>query len=154
MDIKQYQIDRQQDLEAFKAQYGDLKTQYLTYLSQAVQDPEKIQAVLDTNKSLVALVNEFIAESQNKFDAATIQDLTDEILTYQKEYQEIQESTQKAKTAQNILNADTQKLQSMQYQFNIYLLVLGIGILFVIYLIFRVPSTTLPQLSAPLLGAT
>jgi uncharacterized protein (DUF3084 family) len=60
MDIKQYQIDRQQDLEAFKAQYGDLKTQYLTYLSQAVQDPEKIQAVLDTNKSLVALVNSLL----------------------------------------------------------------------------------------------
>ncbi len=154
MDIKQYQNDRRQDLEAFKAQYGDLKTQYLTYLSQAVQDPEKIQSVLDTNKSLVTLVNEFIAESQNKFDASTIQDLTDEILMYQQEYQDIQESTQKAKTAQNILNADTKKLQSMQYQFNIYLLILGIGILFVIYLIFTVPSTSLPQLPRSLPGAT
>ena len=43
MDIKQYQLDREKELQTFKTEYADLKTSYNTYLTQAINDPSKIR---------------------------------------------------------------------------------------------------------------
>jgi hypothetical protein len=145
MDIQQYQLDRQQDFQAFKTQYDDLKAQYISFLNQAVYDSSKIQNVLDINKSLVTLVTEFIGESQDKFDTKTIDDLTQQIILYQQEYQKIKDSREKSKTLINILNKENSRLEFIQSEFNTYLWVLFGCIIFLIILIFRVPSATLPE---------
>jgi hypothetical protein len=145
MDIQQYQLDRQQDFQAFKTQYDDLKAQYISFLNQAVYDSSKIQNVLDINKSLVTLVTEFIAESQDKFDTKTIDDLTQQIILYQQEYQKIKDSREKSKTLINILNKENSRLEFIQSEFNTYLWVLFGCIIFLIILIFRVPSARLPE---------
>jgi len=145
MDIQQYQLDRQQDFQAFKTQYDDLKAQYISLLNQAVYDSSKVQNVLDINKSLVDLVNGFIAESQDKFDSKTIEDLTQQIILYQQEYQKIKHSREKSKTLIDILNKENSRLEYMQSEFNTYLWILFACIVFLIFLIFRVPTVQLPE---------
>jgi hypothetical protein len=146
MDIQKYQTEREQDLQIFKSEYDDLKTQYINHLTEAVYDTSKIQQVLDTNKSLSDLVTKFISETQTKFDTTTLQKLNDEIIAYQKEYQEIQNSQKKAKTLKDILNKENSKLDSIQTEFTQYLWYLFGAILILILLIFIAPSTNLPEL--------
>jgi hypothetical protein len=145
MDIRQYQLDRQQDFQAFKTQYDDLKARYISSLTQAVYDSSKVQDVLDANKSLVTLVTDFIAESQDKFDTKTIEDLTQQIILYQQEYQKIKDSREKSKTLIEILNKENSRLEYIQTEFNTYLWILFGCIVFLIFLIFRVPSVKLPE---------
>jgi hypothetical protein len=145
MDIRQYQLDREQDFQAFKTQYDDLKARYISSLTQAVYDSSKVQDVLDANKSLVTLVTDFIAESQDKFDTKTIEDLTQQIILYQQEYQKIKDSREKSKTLIEILNKENSRLEYIQTEFNTYLWILFGCIVFLIFLIFRVPSVKLPE---------
>ena len=145
MDIRQYQLDREQDFQAFKTQYDDLKARYISSLTQAVYDSSKVQDVLDANKSLVTLVTDFIAESQDKFDTKTIEDLTQQIILYQQEYQKIKDSREKSKTLIEILNKENSRLEYIQTEFNTYLWILFACIVFLIFLIFRVPSVKLPE---------
>jgi hypothetical protein len=152
MDIQVYQENREKDMKAFKSEYDDLKAQYARYLADSVYDPSNIDQVLETNKLLVELVNKFIAESQNKFDAKTIQDLTQQIISYQKEYQEIQTSQQQTKTLKNILNKENISLTNIQSEFNTYLWIFFGCILILILLIFTVPSGYLPELPSPQLS--
>jgi hypothetical protein len=139
MDIKQYQLDREKELQTFKTEYADLKTSYNTYLTQAINDPSKISAVLEVNKSLSDHVQKFIGDSQNKSDIP-IEELTKEILSYQKEYQQISDSQQQQKTMKDILNKENSRLDSIQFEFNIFLGILFLCIIIVIILIFKVPQ--------------
>jgi hypothetical protein len=152
MDIQQYQENREKDMQAFKSEYDDLKAQYARYLADSVYDPSNIDQVLETNKLLVELVNKFIAESQNKFDAKTIQDLTQQIISYQKEYQEIKTSQQQTVTLKNILNKENISLTNIQSEFNTYLWIFFGLVLILILLIFTVPSGYLPELPSPQLS--
>lgn len=146
MDIQVYQENREKDMEAFKSEYDDLKAQYARYLADSVYDPSNIDQVLETNKLLVELVNKFIAESQTKFDPKTIQDLTQQIIMYQKEYQEIKTSQQQTTTLKNILNKENISLTNIQSEFNTYLWIFFGLVLILILLIFTVPSGYLPEL--------
>jgi chromosome segregation ATPase len=145
MDIQKYQSDREQDLQTFKSEYDDLKALYINFLTQSVYDSSKVEQVLEVNKSLTDLVNQFISDSQTKFDTATIEQLTNDIINYQKEYEEIKTSQQKSKTLKIILNKENAKLQSIQSEFSYYLWILFGCIVILIILIFIAPSTTLPQ---------
>jgi len=146
MDIKQYQENREKDMQAFKSEYDDLKAQYIRYLADSVYDPSNIDHVLETNKLLVELVTKFINESQHKFDVKTIQDLTQQIISYQKEYQEIKTSQHQTATLKNILNKENVSLTNIQTEFNTYLWIFFSLVLILILLIFTVPSGYLPEL--------
>jgi chromosome segregation ATPase len=148
MDIKQYQLDREKELQTFKTEYADLKTSYNDYLTQAINDPSKISAVLEVNKSLSDHVQKFIGDSQNKSDIP-IDELTKEILSYQKEYQQISDSQQQQKTIKDILNKENSRLESIQFEFNIFLGILFLCIFIVIILIFKVPRERMISVPAP-----
>ena len=147
MDIQKYQNDREQELQTFKSEYADLKAQYINYLTQAVYDSSKVEQVLELNKSLTDLVTQFISQSQNKIDKDVINKLTNDIIAYQKEYQEIKNSQGKSKTLIEVLNKENKKLESIQDEFNTYLWILFGCIITLIILIFTVPSATPQSLS-------
>jgi len=147
MDIKQYQLNREQDLQTFKSEYEDLKALYINFLTQAIYDPSKVEQVLDTNKSLSDLVQNFIGESQNKFDVETINNLTEEIIQYQQEFKDLQSSQQKAKVLKTILNKENTRLTDIQTEFTQYLWFFLAGIFVLIILIFITPSVSQPILT-------
>jgi hypothetical protein len=158
MDIQQYQKDRGAELKAFKKEYDDLKVQYTSVLTQAIyeKDPdaqnELIKQVLDINSQLAAHVRDFVGQANGKFDPKTISDLTKEIVAYQKEYAEIKEATNKTEVLQRVLNRESQALNIMIGEFNIFFyLLLGLS-LFIVILIFMTPGPStqplIPQLSS------
>jgi len=140
MDIKQYQIDREHEFNEFQSEYTDLKTQYTSLLTEVINDSSKLQDVLDTNKHLNDLITDFISKSRTKFDERVIQDLTNDIILYQKEYHQLKNSKKASEDAEKILNKEIVNLYGIQMKFNIFLLLLFLCILFIIYLIFKVPK--------------
>jgi hypothetical protein len=158
MDIQQYQKDRASELKAFKKEYDDLKVQYTTVLTQAVyeKDPdaqnELVKQVLDINSQLAAHVRDFVGQANGKFDPKTIGDLTKEIVAYQKEYAEIKEATNKTEVLKRILSRESQALNIMMGEFNIFFYLLLGMILLIVILIFMTPGTQsqplIPQLSS------
>jgi len=146
MDIKQYQLNREKDLQTFKSEYDDLKAVYINFLTQAVYDSSKVEQVLDANKSLTDLVQHFISQSRTKFDSETINDLTNQIIEYQKEYKDIKSSNKKTKLFKEILNKENARLVDIQTEFTQYLWFFLAGILILIILIFTTPSGSQPIL--------
>jgi hypothetical protein len=146
MDIKQYQLNREKDLQTFKSEYEDLKALYINFLTQAIYDSSKIEQVLDTNKSLSDLVQNFIGESQNKFDSETLNNLTDEIIQYQKEYKDLKSSQHKTKVLKTILNKENTRLTDIQTEFTQYFWIFLAGTVILIILIFIAPSGSQPIL--------
>ena len=145
MDIKQYQADRENDLRTFKAEYADLKEQYTVLLSDVINDSSKLSEVLDTNKHLSDLINEFIGKSGSKFDNQVIKDLTNDIIMYQNEYQQLKNSKKSSEDAERILNKESLNLNSLEFKFNLFLGIFLLCILFIIYLIFTVPKQSMLQ---------
>jgi dGTP triphosphohydrolase len=146
MDIKQYQLNLEKDLQTFKSEYDDLKAVYINFLTQAVYDSSKVEQVLDANKSLTDLVQHFISQSRTKFDSETINDLTNQIIEYQKEYKDIKSSNKKTKLFKEILNKENARLVDIQTEFTQYLWFFLAGILILIILIFTTPSGSQPIL--------
>lgn len=158
MDIQQYQKDRAAELKVFKKEYDELKVQYTTVLTQAIyeKDPdaqnELIKQVLDINSQLAAHVRDFVGQANGKFDPKTISDLTNEILAYQKEYEEIKSATNRTEVLQRVLSRENEKLNIIMGEFNIFFYMLLGMILVIVVLIFMTPGPPaqpiIPQLSS------
>jgi len=145
-----YKKDRDQELKTFQKEYDELKIQYTTFLTQAVHesDPSKqadlVKQILSINSSLAQHVREFIQNSRGKFDSDIIAKLTNDILQYQKEFEQIQKSSNKAQVLREILNKEKTELNALHEQFNAWLYAILGAILFLLVLIFR---TSLVELS-------
>ena len=63
--------------------------------------------------------------------------MTPELKKIQQEYLKLQESTDKKKTLDIILNEDENKIKNIKWQFNLLLFFLGLSILTIIYMIIR-----------------
>lgn len=146
MDIKQYQQDRDKDLSGFQTQYDSLKTEYNKSLTDLIENPDKINTTLDANKSLSKHVREFISANQAKLDKTTLDSLTEDIIKYQKEYQQIKRSNANADVLKSIIEKNNVKVAIVRTKFNIFLGFMLLIIAAIIFLIFRVRTTLLPQL--------
>ena len=113
MDVKEFIDARDSQLAAFEKQYSYLKSQYSTALSAAIQetDPEKqqslIQQVLSVNQELSSQLKEILSvlnKGQDKYDTTTLQKLTQDLINYQKEYEEVQKSNDKLNTLKILQN--------------------------------------------------
>lgn len=160
MDISRYQSDRQKELERFQKDYTDMKKQYSELLSKAIHesDPkiqsELVKQVLSVNSNLAQHVKDFIQESNGKFDPAMISKLTADIIKFQKEYEEIQKSDDKAEALDGILNKERNFLTGLHSQFNIFLGLLLAMIVVILGLIFRTSTTQMSRAAASLLSST
>ena len=152
MDIKNFQDARGTVLATFEKQYASLKKQYSTALSVAIseKDPKKreplVQKVLSINSEMSSAVNRIMSsmnEGTEKFNPKTLTDLTNDLIQYQKEYNEITESKDKLQTLKIIQNTTVDNLSSAEWMYNLYLFGLIGLIVFVIYLILRTPSQSI-----------
>jgi hypothetical protein len=149
MDIKGYQNERDKELRTFKAEIADLKGQYTLLLSEVIQDDSRLQELLDVNQHLSDRMHQFISESGTKFDKSVIQDLTNKIMEYQTEYTKLKKTKKASEEANAILHKESLQLNETEYRFNIFLGILFLCIVFLIYLIFTVPSQSV--LRSPIL---
>jgi len=163
MDIKKFQDSRNTKLFGFEKQYTSLKNQYSSALSNAIKEPDLkkreplVQKVLSINSEMSTTVKEFMSslnEGTEKFDPKTLSDLTNDLIQYQKDYNEIKESKDKLQTLKIIQNTTDDNLSSAEWMYNLYLFGLIALIFLVIYLVFTTPtqsifSTIAATVSAP-----
>lgn len=152
MDIKKFQDSRSTTLANFEKQYASLKKQYSVALSAAIAEPDitkrepSVQKVLSINGELSAAVKDILSsvnQGTEKFDPKTLTDLTNDLIQYQKEYNEIHESKDKLQTLKIVLNTTSDNLSTAEWMYNFYLFGLIALIFFVIYLVFSTPSQSI-----------
>ncbi len=143
MNLRNFQSQRDQELVSFQKEYSELKTQYNTFLNQAVYEPnpekqaELVKQILSINSGLAKHVRDFIQNSREKFDHSLITKLTQDIIRYQKDFEQIQNSSDQAETLRDVLYKEKNELNALHTQFNIWLWVLLGSICLLLVLIFR-----------------
>jgi hypothetical protein len=151
MEIKEFRDSRNSRLDEFRETYTSLKRQYSSTLLAAIQesDPEKqqqlVSEVLGINAELSNELRGIISDLNKKtpgFDPKTLEELTNDLIEYQKQYHEIQEGKDRLQTLK-IIQADNQKkLTETRTMFNVYLIALVVLTLIVALLVLRSPFVT------------
>ena len=136
--------------------YTSLKEQYYKLISQALNesDTEKqqdiIKQILDTNTLLATEIRTYISqETQKPNNPEELQELTNELLNIQKEFLKIQETKDYRTTLEMILHNDQSRLFNLKTKLNIFLVLLGLSIIYILYMIFRLSMPTLPIIQTP-----
>lgn len=152
MEIKQFQDSRNAKLAEFQKEYNFLKTQYSSNLLAAIQEPDPaaqqklISTVLQLNTELSSQLRGILTDmnqGSDSFDPKTLEDLTNDLIEYQKQYREIQDNKDKLKTLKMIYATNKEKLEETQTMYNIYLGALIVLTFLVIFLVFRTPGTSI-----------
>jgi hypothetical protein len=146
MEIKEFENSRNSKLEEFQKTYDALKRDYSSTTMAAIQekDPAKqqelISKVLSINSELSTELRNIIADIYKGSDSVptkTMDELTADLINYQKEYVEIEKGKDKLQTLKLINKANESKLADTSVMFNIYIGVLIFLILIVGYLVLR-----------------
>jgi len=144
MDVKKFQDSRDAELIEFKKQYQFLKSEYSAALSSAIQEPEPsqqlmlIQRVQQINAQLAEELRGIISilnRGTSKFEPKELDDLTNDLIQYQKEYAEIEKSKDKVDTLKRISETTSQKLDNATFMYYVYIAALLILALYAAYLV-------------------
>jgi hypothetical protein len=136
--------------------YTSLKEQYYKLISEALNESNTskqqdiIKKILDTNTLLAAEIRSYISEqTQKPNNPEELQELTNELLNIQKEFLKIQETKDYKTTLNMILHNDQSRLFNLKTKLNIFLVLLGLSIIYILYMIFRLSMPTLPTIQTP-----
>lgn len=144
MDVKKFQDSRNEELATFKKQYQFLKGEYAATLSAAIKEPDPnqqlilIQRVQQINAQLAeelrSIIN-ILNKGTTGFEPKELDDLTNDLIKYQKEYAEIEKSKDKVDTLKLIHNGTSEKLNTATFMYYVYIAILvGLSV-FVGYLV-------------------
>lgn len=151
MDIKEFTDSRDTQLADFQKQYTYLKSEYSTAALAAIQetDPESqqtlIQRVLAINQELSSQLKDILTvlnKGTDSFNSKTLSDLTNDLISYQKEFQEMKTSSDKLATLKRIHATNNDNLGSVQTMYYVYLGVLIFMCVIVVFLVIRASWST------------
>ena len=136
--------------------YTSLKEQYYKLITEALNEPnaEKqqdiIKQILDTNTLLATEIRTYVSEqTQTQNNPEELQELVNELLNIQKEFLKIQEAKDYKTTLNMILHNDQSRLFNLKTKLNIFLVLLGLSIVYILYMIFRLSMSILPTIQTP-----
>lgn len=154
MDIKEFQNSRNSRLAEFEKEYNFLKTEYSRTVLAAIQETDPasqqqlITRILQLNSELASQIRGILADMRqgsDSFDPKTLEDLTNDLIEYQKQYNEIQNNKDKLQTLKLIASSNKEKLKETTFMYNIYLAALIILIFIVIYLVIKTPGASIVE---------
>lgn len=168
MDIQQFQDSRNSKLAEFQKSYSFLKTQYSSALLAAIQETDPasqqqlISNVLQINTALSDELKDILGQLNQGtpiFNPTTITDLTNDLIEYQKQYQEITQRKNKLQTLKLIYASNREKLKTATMMYNVYLGALILLVFVIILLVIRSSwaggiVSTVKSITAPLTQAT
>lgn len=140
MEVQAFRDSREAELEAFKKQYTFLKTQYASVLASAIREPdpakqqELVQQVLQINTTMADELRTILSklnQGAQGFNPKELNDLTKELITYQKEYEEIEKSKDRVNTLKRIHSTAQDKVSMMSTMYAIYIAIF-IGLVFLV----------------------
>lgn len=160
MDVKEFVDSRNRELDDFNKTYTFLKQSYSTSLAAAIQeqDPAKqqdlIQQVLQVNSEMVGSLREILSklnQGQDSFNPKTLDELTADLIKYQKDYAEIEKTKDKVQTLKLIQSETTKKLQEATTMYYVYIVALIVLVFLITYLVFKTSFTSvIQQVTQPL----
>jgi DNA repair exonuclease SbcCD ATPase subunit len=145
MDIKNFQDRRNQKLLDFNERFDFLKQEYTQTLNMTLleEDPTKqpilVSRVQQLNTQMTDELREIITElTKQQEQEGSIDDLTQQLIQYQKDYAEIQQSQDKLTTLKLIKNSNSQTLNEAQTMYWVYLIALILLTFLIIFNVFKV----------------
>ena len=151
MEVQEFRDSRQQKLDDFRQRYNFLRSQYSRTLLATIkeQDPQSqqqmISELLSINKEMVDDLKTILGElnrGQDSFEPTTLNELTNDLIQYQKDYAEIERSRDKVNTLKMIHSEKNGQLKTATMMFNVYVGVLIVLAFFVAYLVIRSSCVT------------
>lgn len=146
MDIQKFRDSREQELAEFKKQYNFLKTEYSGALLSAIQESDPaaqqalIQQVLQLNSSMAEEVRSILGklnQGSGRIDPKELNDLTKDLIQYQKDYEEIEQSQDKVNTLKKIRGTNETKLRLATNMYYVYVAIFIVLLFVVAFLIFK-----------------
>jgi len=118
--------------------------EYKRLVLSAIQEKDSgkqqdlIQRVLEINSDISQDIRDELTKLHSKPSSVEmIQNLTEQLIEYQKQYKEIKESNDKLMTLRMIYADNSQKLQQAESMYNVYLIGIIVLSLIVAILVFR-----------------
>ena len=145
MEVKAFQDMRNSELEAFKKQYAFLKSEYSSALSSAIneQDASQQQTLIQRVQQINAQLGEelhkilgYLNKDTQGFDKKDLNELTNDLIQYEKDYREIEKSKDKVTTLKLIKNTTKESLEKANVMYYIYVAILVLLSFYVGYLVF------------------
>ena len=140
--MNQFLESRNHRLEDFNKRMGTLKQDYSQTLSAAINESDPasqstlISKIQELNSQMTEEIRDIISIlSKTSSDEGSIEKLNEELIKYQKDYDEIQKSQDKLTTLKLIKNTTSETLEKVQYSYWIYL---GVLILLCFLIAFQV----------------
>ena len=130
MEIKQFQSARNSALSDFQKTYDSLKNEYSSAVMAAIQetDAEKqqelVSRVLSINSDLSNEVRQIITDmtkGSGDVPSKTMDDLTADLIQYQKDYSEIEKGKDRLQTLKLINKSNQEKLDDTKTMYNVYI---------------------------------
>lgn len=146
MDVQKFRDSREAELSDFKKQYNFLKTEYSSALSSAIneKDPASqqslIQQVLQLNSSMASELRDIIGKLNQGapgFDPKELDQLTQDLIQYQKDYEDIEKSKDKVNTLKLIHEGNAKKLGIAMTMYNVYIGILIVLAFVTAWLVFK-----------------
>lgn len=151
MEIKQFEDSRAKDLDAFNTRFSFLKQEYSVALNSAIAETDPaaqaglISRIQQLNSQMTEELRGMITILSKSPDQKNIDELTDQLIQYQKDYAEIQQSQDKLMTLKLIKNTTKETLVKAQYTYWIYLGLLIFLCLVIAYQVFSVSIRSVVQ---------
>lgn len=151
MEIKEFQDARNAKLSEFQNNYNFLKTQYSSTLLSAIQEQDPaaqqqlISTILNLNTELTSEIRTILTElnqGSGSFNPKTLDDLTNDLIEYQKQYHEIQTNKDRLQTLKMIYATNKKTLQETEFMYNVYLGALILLTFLVVYYVMKTTSVS------------
>jgi hypothetical protein len=151
MEIKEFQSARDSTLSDFQKTYSSLKSEYSSAVMAAIQEPdperqqELVSRVLSINSDLSNELRQILTDinkGSGSVPSKTMDELTADLIRYQKEYSDIEKGKNRLQTLKLINKSNQEKLHDTTIMYNIYI---GALILLVFVVGFLVLKTNWKQ---------
>jgi len=158
MEAKQFADSRKAQLSEFEKGYANMKTEYSQALLAAIQEQDPaaqqtaVQRVLALNAEMSDQIRTIIAEMRKgsgAMDTKPLDELTQELIEYQKQYAEIHHGKERVETLTRIYSTTKQTLANARNEFNFYLFAILLLCFLIVLLVVR-SSWLTAAVSAPI----
>jgi hypothetical protein len=126
MDVKKFQNAREEELASFQKQYSFLKSEYSTSLASAIKETDPasqsvlIQRVQEINAQMADELRTILGslnKGSDTINPTTLNELTEDLIKYQKDYNEIEQSHDKVLTLRMILGTTKETLKNSEFMY-------------------------------------
>jgi DNA repair exonuclease SbcCD ATPase subunit len=146
MEVKKFQDSRNAELTSFQKQYAFLKSEYAQTLESALREPDAaeqqtlITRIQQINSQLTEELHAILSklnQGSSGFDPKQMNELTADLIQYQKDYAEIERSKDRVNTLKKIHATTSENLNSATFMYYLYITILLVLCFYVSYLVLK-----------------